>query len=1667
MSKMQKVMDFSVAAVCSSDSTGTRKRFPMSRESSFYKCVIDTDDATLDSDRVFEWSHRGTVACLGNLIRKHPECLTAKDDAGATALHHATSGRSLEAIRLLASATGPEGLNVCDYQGSTPLHWAVERQAEDSCALLLELGADPNILNAALMSPLHLAISKGHNSMVELLLSFRDTDANLEGELGNTPVMLACSSNNCHALHILFKYGARLCSQNKLGHYAIHAVAFAGAKEAMEVILKKGEETGHSLDTHVNYLDKYHCSPLHLAVRGGNIEVIKLCIEKGARVHQQQADRSTALHLACTQGAIEAVKLMLCANLHGDDIINMRDGANQTPLHRATIFDHVDLAEYLISKGADIDCIDCKGLSPLLLATSCGAWRAVAFLLSKGANVNIKDKEGRNFLHLATFQPKGLKNIPEDILQMTAVRELLCGEDNEGCTPLHYACRLGIHDSVKNILGLQICPKRKSNNKKSAFHFAAEFGRVNTCHRLLETITDSQMLNEGDEHGLTPLHLASRGGHTKVVDLLLRKGALFQSDYKGMTCLHHAAAEGYTQTMQILLAANIKLLDKVDEDGNTALHLAAREGHVAAVTLLLERNAAFLLNKSEVSFFHEAVHNGRKDVANAIIENERCGEAIRCFKPQTDVRCVVIDLIELLPESYKHLLDQCIIESDHDANSPDYNIQYNFQFLQAPIKLKKHTVTDKSLKVQPLAGMNAMVQYNRIELLTHPVCNKYLEMKWLAYGSKVHLLNLVIYLLGLLPLTFLIVNLRPTPTAGHNGTSVVVGPIPVHQVTPARIHVRSPHTIPPHTTPPHTIPPHTTPPHTTPPHTTPPHTIPPHTTPPHTTPPHTTPPHTTPPHTIPPHTIPPHTTPPHTTPPHTIPPHTTPPHTIPPPRPTPSHHTPPRPTPPRPTPSHHTPPRPTPSHHTPSHPTPSHHPAPHHPTAHHPTAHHPTTHHPTAHHPAAHHPTTHHPAPHHPAPHHPTAHHPTTHHPAPHHPTTPPHTIPPHTIPPHTTPPHTIPPHTTPPHTTPPHTILPPRPTPSHHTPSHHTPSRRTPPRPTPSHHTPPRPTPSHHTPPRPTPPHRTPSHRTPPRPTPPRPTPSHHIPSHHTPPRPTPPHRTPSHHTPPRPTPSHHPAPHHPTTHHPAPHHPAPHHPTTHHPAPHHPTTHHPATHHPAPHHPTTPPHTTPPHTTPPHTIPPHTTPPHTTPPHTIPPHTTPPHTIPPHTIPPHTIPPHTTPPHTIPPHTIPPHTIPPHTIPPHTTPPHTIPPHTIPPHTIPPHTTPPHTTPPHTIPPPRPTPSHHTPPRPTPSHPLHSLIKRAQSASLLCRNGYLVTSAMIMVLVMSSYAILKQMAHASQQKMKYFKDPSNPAEWATSIATLVFIIPMLFGVNDKWVWEAGALAILLAWINFLLYLQRFEHFGIYVVMFGEIIKTLLSVIVLVIFLVLAFGLSFYALMLHQSEFQWLSLSLAQTFVMMVGELNYQSNFFAAFESKRLAFPEMTYVVFVFFILLMPILLMNLMIGLAVGDIAEVQRNACLKRIAMQIDLHTNLEEKLPYWLLKRVDKPTITVYPNRACRKRSVFKFWDSGDASVARSRLNTGSQELTPLETELRKQKLRLREMSSVLEKQHSMVKLILQKMEITSEADDYDGPVDAFRRRRGAAHRSKWIPLVRSLRPPQRS
>lgn len=56
---------------------------------------------------------------------------------------------------------------------------------------------------------------------------------------------------------------------------------------------------------------------------------------------------------------------------------------------------------------------------------------------------------------------------------MQHIKELVMDEDNDGCTPLHYACRQGVPVSVNNLLGFNVSIHSKSKDKQSPLHFAA------------------------------------------------------------------------------------------------------------------------------------------------------------------------------------------------------------------------------------------------------------------------------------------------------------------------------------------------------------------------------------------------------------------------------------------------------------------------------------------------------------------------------------------------------------------------------------------------------------------------------------------------------------------------------------------------------------------------------------------------------------------------------------------------------------------------------------------------------------------------------------------------------------------------------------------------------------------------------------------------------------------------------------------------------------------------------------------------------------------------------------------------------------------------------------------------------------------------------------------
>lgn len=130
---------------------------------------------------------------------------------------------------------------------------------------------------------------------------------------------------------------------------------------------------------------------------------------------------------------------------------------------------------------------------------------------------------------------------------------------------------LGHIRSLENLIRLGACINLKNNNNESALHFAARYGRYNSVRQLLDSEKGTFIINESDGEGLTPLHIASQQGHTRVVQLFLNRGALLHRDHNGRTPLHLAAASGYTQTIELLHSVHSHLLDQIDKDGVSCL----------------------------------------------------------------------------------------------------------------------------------------------------------------------------------------------------------------------------------------------------------------------------------------------------------------------------------------------------------------------------------------------------------------------------------------------------------------------------------------------------------------------------------------------------------------------------------------------------------------------------------------------------------------------------------------------------------------------------------------------------------------------------------------------------------------------------------------------------------------------------------------------------------------------------------------------------------------------------------------------------------------------------------------------------------------------------------------------------------------------------------------
>jgi glyoxylase-like metal-dependent hydrolase (beta-lactamase superfamily II) len=151
-------------------------------------------------------------------------------------------------------------------------------------------------------------------------------------------------------------------------------------------------------------------------------------------------------------------------------------------------------------------------------------------------------------------------------------------------------------------------------------HDAAQEGDLAAVQSILEA--NSSRINELDDSGDTPLHLAAFGGHLELAGWLVDNGAdVLAVDYGGSYPLHYAAYGGNVEIVELFLQKGSPL-DPSEAYGNTPLIYAAYMGHTEVVRLLHEKGANLHhANDSNQSSLYFVARLGDLDTVKLIVED--------------------------------------------------------------------------------------------------------------------------------------------------------------------------------------------------------------------------------------------------------------------------------------------------------------------------------------------------------------------------------------------------------------------------------------------------------------------------------------------------------------------------------------------------------------------------------------------------------------------------------------------------------------------------------------------------------------------------------------------------------------------------------------------------------------------------------------------------------------------------------------------------------------------------------------------------------------------------------------------------------------------------------------------------------------------------------------
>jgi ankyrin repeat protein len=432
-------------------------------------------------------------------------------------------------------------------------------------------------------TPLHIASERGHLDSCNALLQ-KGADVNHKDTGGQTPLSYAVAGNHPEVVHTLCEAGAESNGRIRAGFnwtFMEHAAA-NGFTKVVEVLLSV---TTPKLRQYIGG------DSLCLAAGVGNIDIVKLLLEHSIDYNEDQA-----LLRAAENGSKDIVLLLYeyGANMRATDAEGM------TPLHLAAAHNHVDLMKVIISEGSSLDQTDRRGRTPLFLASENGCEKAIRLLVERGAKIESLDELGCTPLTLSA--ENGHSEIVRFLLDHSArsnssasnLSKTSDTNQHPHLSPLQIACQRGHISVVRTLLEKQWDPEDQGQVIRTPLSYASEGGHSAIVDLLLKNpIVD---VNATDGEKRTPLSYAAALGHSDVVLKLLEQPQIKADipDHHKRTPLSYAAGNGHTDTVKLLLRSSPAISFGSDDSGLSPRDYAAKFNHMEIEKML--QNHGFMLS---------------------------------------------------------------------------------------------------------------------------------------------------------------------------------------------------------------------------------------------------------------------------------------------------------------------------------------------------------------------------------------------------------------------------------------------------------------------------------------------------------------------------------------------------------------------------------------------------------------------------------------------------------------------------------------------------------------------------------------------------------------------------------------------------------------------------------------------------------------------------------------------------------------------------------------------------------------------------------------------------------------------------------------------------------------------------------------------------------------